>query len=337
MAPRKSSRVADAETAKTNKAAVDAKVEQTTTTKKATKAATTKKEKAAAKPKANTAAKRATTDNGKPMKAATGKTLSSLHLYVRSEIISLNTTLMHRSGPKRGHSKKDESAPPTEKATAKRKAAEHDAVPPVKKATKAKAPAKPKAAAKPKREPKPKAPPKPKLKVVINELRFTDKLNIFVCGEGSGGELGLGTKNNALDVKRPRLNKLLSPEEVGVVRLATGGMHCVALTHDNKILTWGVNDNGALGRDTTTEDVAMRDIDDADSKSDSSEDEDDDSGLNPKEATPTAISCDVFPEGTTFVDIAAGDSMSFALTDDGLVYGWGTFRVSSMFLSANLA
>jgi regulator of chromosome condensation len=35
----------------------------------------------------------------------------------------------------------------------------------------------------------------------------------------------------------------------------------------------------------------------------------------------------VFPEGTVFTQLAAGDSMTFALTDEGLVYGWGTFRV----------
>jgi regulator of chromosome condensation len=102
-------------------------------------------------------------------------------------------------------------------------------------------------------------------------------------------------------------------------------MHCVALTHDNKILTWGVNDQGALGRDTTWE-GGLKDIDENDS--DSSSDDGSDSGLNPREAIPTAIPSDAFPEGTVFVEVAAGDSGSFALTDDGLVYGWGTFRVS---------
>ena len=172
---------------------------------------------------------------------------------------------------------------------------------------------------------KPKAPQPPKAKaakVVINEAPKT-KLNVFVCGEGSSGELGLGTAKNVIDVKRPRLNKLLSPEEVGVVQIAVGGMHCVALTHDNKIFTWGVNDQGALGRDTNW-DGGYKDMDD---NSDSDSD-DDDSGLNPLESNPTSIPSDAFPEDTVFVEVAAADSSSFALTDDGLVYGWGTFRVS---------
>lgn len=163
--------------------------------------------------------------------------------------------------------------------------------------------------------------PKPKVKTVINEAPKT-KLNVFVCGEGSSGELGLGTAKNVIDVKRPRLNKLLSVEEVGVVQVAVGGMHCVALTHDNKVFTWGVNDQGALGRETSW-DGGYKDID---NNSDSDSD-DEDSGLNPRESTPTPIPATAFPEGTIFVEVAAADSASFALTDDGLVYGWGTFRV----------
>lgn len=163
--------------------------------------------------------------------------------------------------------------------------------------------------------------PKLKPKVVINEAPKT-KLNVFVCGEGSSGELGLGTAKNVIDVKRPRLNKLLSAEEVGVVQVAVGGMHCLALTHDNKIFSWGVNDQGALGRETEW-DGGYKDIEnDSDSDSD-----DEDSGLNPRESIPTAIPATAFPEGTVFVEVAAADSASFALTDDGLVYGWGTFRV----------
>lgn len=165
----------------------------------------------------------------------------------------------------------------------------------------------------------------PKPKVVINEAPKT-RLNVFVCGEGSSGELGLGTARNVIDVKRPRLNQLLSAAQVGVVQVAVGGMHCVALTHDNKIFTWGVNDQGALGRDTAWE-GGYRDMDD---NSDSDSD-DDDSGLSPREATPTAIPATAFPKGTVFVEVAATDSSSFALTDDGQVYGWGTFRVRRSF------
>jgi regulator of chromosome condensation len=155
----------------------------------------------------------------------------------------------------------------------------------------------------------------------INALRYTEPLKVFVFGEGSSGELGFGATKKAIDVKRPRYNEALSNQNV--VRVATGGMHVVALTKDNKILTWGVNDNGALGRDTSNADIKLRDMDADDSDSDS---DDETGGLNDLEATPTAVSAEYFPEDTVFVDIAAGDSCTFALTTEGAIYGWGTFR-----------
>ena len=160
--------------------------------------------------------------------------------------------------------------------------------------------------------------PKFKEKVVINHAPI-QRLDVFVCGEGSNGELGLGTAKNVIDVKRPRLNPLLSAAQVGVVQVACGGMHALALTHDGKVLSWGVNDGGALGR--LTGKGPLQDLDnDKDDESETS-----DSGLNPDEANPGAVA---FPEGVVIVQVAAGDGISLALTDDGQVYGWGEFRVS---------
>lgn len=149
----------------------------------------------------------------------------------------------------------------------------------------------------------------------------TTVLDIYVFGEGSAGELGLGHRRIdgkvVIDVKRPRLNPKLSAADVGVVQISCGGMHVIALTKDNKVLTWGVNDQGALGRDTKWDDSQANDSDD-----------DDDSGLNPLESAPTEINMDNVAPGTKFVEVAAADSASFALTDNGRVYSWGTFRVS---------
>ncbi|CZT16213.1 related to RCC1 domain [Ramularia collo-cygni] len=153
----------------------------------------------------------------------------------------------------------------------------------------------------------------------------SQRLHVYVFGEGTAGELGLGTAKNAVDVKRPRLNPNLSAESVGVVEIAAGGMHCIALTHDNKILTWGVNDQGTLGRDTTW-DGGLKDMDEMADDSDS--ESGDDNGLNPNECTPGEVDwsqTELAPD-TRFVQVAAGDSSSFVLTDDGKVYGWGTFR-----------
>ncbi|KAI5459639.1 regulator of chromosome condensation 1/beta-lactamase-inhibitor protein II [Mariannaea sp. PMI_226] len=146
----------------------------------------------------------------------------------------------------------------------------------------------------------------------------TAVLTVIVFGNGEAGELGLGPDET--ETLRPRVNDFLDPRDPSkfhIVQLDCGGMHTVALTIDNQILTWGVNDKGALGRDTAWV-GALRDIDD--DASDASGD------LNPCESTPTQIPEDSFPPGTIFTQVAAGDSCSFALTNTGLVYGWGTFR-----------
>jgi regulator of chromosome condensation len=150
----------------------------------------------------------------------------------------------------------------------------------------------------------------------------TQKLQIYVFGEGSAGELGLGTKSadgkKVVDVRRPRLNGKLEP--LGIVQIAVGGMHCAVLTANNMIFTWGVNDQGALGRETTQE-GKMVDVTADDQSGDNS-------GLNLSEAEPRVVDSKHFLEDTKFANLYAGDSTTFALTTTGLVYGWGTFRVS---------
>jgi regulator of chromosome condensation len=159
---------------------------------------------------------------------------------------------------------------------------------------------------------------------VINEPPTT-VLDVYVFGAGENGELGLGADKvdgkKPTDVKRPRLNHNLKGK--GVVQIGCGGMHVLALTRDNKILTWGVNDNCALGRNTKWE-GGLRDMD-----ADEDDDEDnDESGLNPLESTPGEVDMSEVEENTTFVQVVGSDSASFALTSEGKVYGWGTFRAS---------
>ena len=241
------------------------------------------------------------------------------------------TTSRKNSTTKKDTSKvasKTDSKPRTKRARSTKKdaAAEETSASeveePVKKAAKP--------AGRPKATPKTRAPAKPKKELPILNHPPTQRLDVLVCGEGENGELGLGSAKGQSGVKRPRLNPLLAAKTIGVVQVACGGMHNLALTHDNRILTWGINDQGTLGRDTTW-DGGLRDID-AGSSSDS---EDEGSSLNPRESTPTAIDSANFPDGTRFAQVAAGDSCSFALTTTGLVYGWGTFRANEGILGFN--
>lgn len=60
---------------------------------------------------------------------------------------------------------------------------------------------------------------------------------------------------------------------------------------------------------------------------DEEDSDEDDVDLNPYESTPGDVVMDGVPDGTRFVQVVAGDNATFALTEEGTVYGWGTFRV----------
>jgi regulator of chromosome condensation len=157
-----------------------------------------------------------------------------------------------------------------------------------------------------------------KTPVIVTGGEDHSRLNVYVFGSGSMGELGLGPLETQRNVKRPRLNGHLLPEEVGIVDVAVGGMHCAGIDVQGRVWTWGVNDQGVLGRDTTwsppeNDDTAM-DSDDEDGEQ-----------LNPRESVPGLV--EGFPEGTVITKIACGDSITVAVTDKGQVYAWGTFRV----------
>ncbi|RMZ81287.1 hypothetical protein DV737_g2553, partial [Chaetothyriales sp. CBS 132003] len=145
-------------------------------------------------------------------------------------------------------------------------------------------------------------------KLTINKAP-TNRLDIYVFGAGEMGELGLGRAPGQQKVKRPRLNPLLT--KAGVVILSVGGMHTAALTSDNRVLTWGVNDDGALGRNTDEE---------------ADDDLDSDTGLNFKESTPDQVDTSGLPAHIIWAHLACTDSATFALTSSGEVYGWGSFR-----------
>ena len=140
------------------------------------------------------------------------------------------------------------------------------------------------------------------------------------------GELGLGATLRDRNVKRPRLNVLL--QDKGIVDVAVGGMHVAALDVEGDVWTWGVNDQGSLGRDTkapTSNGVAKEVVMKEDEGSD---DESEEELLNELESKPGKVQG--FPEGVKVVKLACGDSISVAIGDDGNVYSWGTFRVPSL-------
>lgn len=132
-----------------------------------------------------------------------------------------------------------------------------------------------------------------------------DKRNVYVFGSGSICELGLGPE--VVEVKRPRLNPLLPREETGIVNVAVGGTHVLAIDYLGRVWSWGQNDSGVLGRATKE-----------------NEDEvEEDWVLNSKESTPGLV--ENLPKSSLFVGIAATDNLSAAFDASGNLYAWGTF------------
>uniref|UniRef100_A0A1A7YUB5 Regulator of chromosome condensation 1 n=1 Tax=Iconisemion striatum TaxID=60296 RepID=A0A1A7YUB5_9TELE len=111
---------------------------------------------------------------------------------------------------------------------------------------------------------------------------------VLVLGQGDVGQLGLG--ENITERKKPAFLSL--PEKM--VQVAAGGMHTVCLSETGHVYTFGCNDEGALGRDTSEEGSEM---------------------------VPGKVSLE-----EKVVQVSAGDSHTAALTEEGHVYIWGSFR-----------
>ncbi|KAI6363977.1 hypothetical protein MCOR25_005712 [Pyricularia grisea] len=158
----------------------------------------------------------------------------------------------------------------------------------------------------------------------------TEALAVYIFGTGGAGELGFGPSpplssdaESHTQLQAPLLNPALS----GVVQVSTGGMHCAALTTAGKILTWGANDTGNLGRNTAWE---------------PEDGEDDGLLVNPLDSTPMEVDVKWFGAAgkrPDFVQVVAIDNATFGLAKDGKVWGWGSFRNEKGlfgFIKANL-
>lgn len=141
-----------------------------------------------------------------------------------------------------------------------------------------------------------------KRRLIKEFVAFTGKPgHCFTFGESLFGALGHGE-----DVTERRTALQVDVAGQQVLAIASGDMHSVAITDNGSVYTWGVNDEGALGRPT-----------DGDAWLNSSNGEREDSCVPGKAR---------MPEGVFTVQVVAGGGFTFALTDTGAVYGWGLFK-----------
>ena len=118
-------------------------------------------------------------------------------------------------------------------------------------------------------------------------------------GSGDCSQLGLGPDEEMRERKHPTKLTVLSKNNVSVIAIAAGSLHNLVLTSKHAVHSWGCNDDFALGRET-------------------------DEWLPEPVAGPLGKGS--LKGGIAVAQIACGASHSVALTEDGDVYAFGTFR-----------
>ncbi|EIW68398.1 hypothetical protein TREMEDRAFT_32149 [Tremella mesenterica DSM 1558] len=145
---------------------------------------------------------------------------------------------------------------------------------------------------------------------------------LFIFGTGDMGQFGLGP-DELDEISRPKLHTWFE-EQIedghlarsgssggGLETVACGGMHTLAIDEAGRVRSWGINDNAALGRITTD----VKDPNDPES-------------VIPNEDLETYpfVVESLEKEGFRAVQVAAGDSVSVAVSDKGELRAWGSFR-----------
>jgi len=116
---------------------------------------------------------------------------------------------------------------------------------------------------------------------------------MLTFGQGDFGQLGLGEE--VTEKMRPAAISVYQD----IIAIAAGAMHNVCLRKTGEVLTFGCNDDGALGRNTSKEG---------------------------SETVPLLVELPV-----KAIQVTAGDSHTAALLEDGRVFAWGTFRVCFLY------
>ena len=108
---------------------------------------------------------------------------------------------------------------------------------------------------------------------------------VLLCGAGDNGQLGLGDDiDEAPSLCRVPLS--MNQQPVRILAVTCGGMHTLALSDSGDVFSWGVNDEGALGRSASKYSAGS-------------------------ESNPNRVQ---LPSGVTVSGISAGDSHSLALS-----------------------
>ncbi|KAK1419253.1 hypothetical protein QVD17_28417 [Tagetes erecta] len=119
------------------------------------------------------------------------------------------------------------------------------------------------------------------------------QLKVFSWGWGDFGRLGHG---NSTDFFIPQPIKAL--QGIRIRQIACGDSHCLAVTMEGEVQSWGRNQNGQLGLGTSEDSLVPQKI-------------------------------EAF-QGINVKMVAAGAEHTVAITEDGELYGWGWGRYGNL-------
>lgn len=78
----------------------------------------------------------------------------------------------------------------------------------------------------------------------ISKHKFLSLLKVYATGYGAGGRLGIGGTDS---VATPTLLESIQHVFIKKVAVNSGGKHCLALSAEGEVFSWGEGEDGKLG------------------------------------------------------------------------------------------
>ncbi|KAK6588213.1 hypothetical protein RS030_6836 [Cryptosporidium xiaoi] len=159
--------------------------------------------------------------------------------------------------------------------------------------------------------------------------------SVWVWGSGECDQLGIKESllDDDLSLKAPMKISDLS-DKYNIVDICSGALHNIILTDDGEVISWGCNDDGALGRISLKleKKLERRRYTDGNEDEELEEDDDEDDLLEDKYPNKVKFTNEESVGNVKVKSIVSGDCYSCCLTNNGEVYLWGSYKDSGGYI-----